>query len=95
VGQECVPLWSETETGANKFDIFLTNIEINKYFKHKSWMFSVKTIFRISNKAVYNVRKLLEGNCPKKIPKKLFFHVKHPTVTNTYIYIRLLRCKTN
>ena len=31
---------------------------------------------------------MLEGNCPKKIPKKIFFHVKHPTFTNTYIYIR-------
>ena len=37
-------------TGAITFDcipIFLTNIEIKQIFKkHKSWMFSVKTIFR-------------------------------------------------
>ena len=71
-------------------------LRYNKYFKNtKVGCFRSKRFLGISNKAVYEGRKLLEGNCPKKIPKKIFFHEKNPTFTNTYIYIRLLRCKTN
>ena len=34
---------------------------------------------------------MLEGNCPKEIPKKTFFYVKPPTFTNRFIY-SLLHC---
>ena len=78
------------------FLFFSQIMRYNKYFKNtKVGCFRSKRFLGISNKAVYEGRTVLEGNCPKQIPQKIFFHVKHPTFTNTYIYIRLLRCKTN
>ena len=78
------------------FLFFSQILRYNKYFKNtKVGFFRSKRFLGISNKAVYNVHPGLEGNCPKKIPKKIFFHEKNPTFTNTFIYIRLLHCKTN
>ena len=78
------------------FLFFSQILRYNKYFKNtKVGPNRSKRFLGISNKAVYNVHPGLEGNCPKKIPKKIFFHLFGPTFTNKYIYIRLLRCKTN
>ena len=78
------------------FLFFSQILRYNKYFKNtKVGPNRSKRFLGISNKAVYGVHTVLEGNCPKKIPKKIFFHLFGPTFTNKYIYIRLLRCKTN
>ena len=89
----CTLCWSYTPEQLNliAFLFFSQILRYNKYFKNtKVGPNRSKRFLGISNKAVYEGRSEREGNCPKKIPKKIFLNLFGPTFTNKYIYIRFV-----